>query len=601
MSLNNNQFKSTAIYGTFTNVDSTNGSILANGNFQRNLTVQGNLIIGNETINNSIATDTGGTIQFTLNKVLYNLTSTILSYLININSDVQIQLNSLSTRITNILSSNNVFSGTNQFGIMTFTTSLNGISNTTFNYLSGVTSNIQSQLNTLTSNISAILTNNNVFSGTNQFGTMTFTTTLNSITPTTFNYLSGVTSNIQSQLNTISANTSSFLTNNNVFTGTNQFGVMTFTTSINGISTSVFNYLSGLSSNIQTQLNNLSTSISAILTNNNTFSGLNTFTNNLVLNGHVNQTLTGSNVQYGSNALNAITTGIVNSAFGNYALATNSTSNYNCAFGNFSSIYTTGGQNSSFGGNSLQSNTSGNYNSVLGFYSGSNITTGSFNTCLGANTNIPATSNMSTAVGYGASCSTSNQVVLGTSTETVVIPGQFTFNNNINSISSTKFSYLANVTSDIQTQINNINTSFIPPINSTYQITRAYCTIIYNGTNYVFSNNNGFNSTLAFFPSTSTPSTSPHYLTLYLAVPTSNSSSPSNIYFSVNANGSYDNSSAMATTFIVFSVFNKNIYSVSGSNYYGFNLTWTTPNSTTFTEFAYLAVNTGYINVTVQW
>ena len=57
----------------------------------------------------------------------------------------------------------------------------------------------------------------------------------------------------------------------------------------------------------------------------------------------------------------------------------------------------------------------------------------------------------------------------------------------------------------------------------------------------------------------------------------------------------------MATTFIVFSVFNKNIYSVSGSNYYGFNLTWTTPNSTTFTEFAYLAVNTGYINVTVQW
>jgi len=99
-----NQFRSTEVYGNFINVDSTDGTIKADANFQRNLTIQNNLILGNETINTNtnIATDTGGTINFTLNKVVYNLTSTVLSYLVNITSDVQTQINNASSKLLSL-------------------------------------------------------------------------------------------------------------------------------------------------------------------------------------------------------------------------------------------------------------------------------------------------------------------------------------------------------------------------------------------------------------------------------------------------------------------------------------------------------------------
>jgi hypothetical protein len=48
MSLTNNKFKSTTIYGNFENSDYPDNSVLANGQFDRNLTVKGNIIIGNE-------------------------------------------------------------------------------------------------------------------------------------------------------------------------------------------------------------------------------------------------------------------------------------------------------------------------------------------------------------------------------------------------------------------------------------------------------------------------------------------------------------------------------------------------------------------------
>ena len=49
-SITTNQFRSTNIYGTFNNFDTSTKSILASGNFQRNLSVGGNLILGTETI-----------------------------------------------------------------------------------------------------------------------------------------------------------------------------------------------------------------------------------------------------------------------------------------------------------------------------------------------------------------------------------------------------------------------------------------------------------------------------------------------------------------------------------------------------------------------
>jgi hypothetical protein len=99
--------------------------------------------------------------------------------------------------------------------------SLNGMTTTTFNYLKNVTSDVQTQLNNIVTNannlyygIQNIFTQNNTFTG---FTTINFTTLKNNISSTTlFSYLSGVSSNIQTQLN------SSF-TQTNIFTGSNTF------------------------------------------------------------------------------------------------------------------------------------------------------------------------------------------------------------------------------------------------------------------------------------------------------------------------------------------------------------------------------------------
>ena len=94
-----NKFKSTTIYGNFNNIDYLDNSIQASGNFQRNLNVGGNLNLGTETSttdpNTLITTysDTGGNITFKLNNVTYTITPTILSYLINLNSDLITKFN----------------------------------------------------------------------------------------------------------------------------------------------------------------------------------------------------------------------------------------------------------------------------------------------------------------------------------------------------------------------------------------------------------------------------------------------------------------------------------------------------------------------------
>ena len=84
--------------------------------------------------------------------------------------------------------------------------------------------------------------------------------------------------------------------------------------------------------------------------------------------------------------------------------------------------------NTVFGTNALSSNTTGSNNTAVGYkagYAGTANKTGSNNTYVGyqAKANADNYSN-STALGAGATITASNQVVLGTSTETVVIPNQ---------------------------------------------------------------------------------------------------------------------------------------------------------------------------------
>jgi len=106
-------------------------------------------------------------------------------------------------------------------GNIIFNNLIGGIPKTVFSYLSGVTSNIQTQYynfyngnnsyggqNTFTNNttfwnaITLTNTENTLFNlGNSILTNITFSGSLNSITTTTFGYLSGVTSNIQDQLN----------------------------------------------------------------------------------------------------------------------------------------------------------------------------------------------------------------------------------------------------------------------------------------------------------------------------------------------------------------------------------------------------------------
>lgn len=119
--------------------------------------------------------------------------------------------------------------------------------------------------------------------------------------------------------------------------------------------------------------------------------------------------------------INGITIGrgsgynVTNTALGNNALFNN----------------TTGANNLAVGYQSLQYNTGGNYNVAIGGFSGNANTTGIYNTFIGSNTNTSGTYNYSTAIGYNATIYGSNQMVLGTSNETVIIKGDSSFNNRL--------------------------------------------------------------------------------------------------------------------------------------------------------------------------
>ena len=82
--------------------------------------------------------------------------------------------------------------------------------------------------------------------------------------------------------------------------------------------------------------------------------------------------------------------------------------------------------NTAFGSNTLNSNTSGTYNTALGAYAGAK-TNNSFNTYLGAQTDISGTTQISnsTAIGYNAQITASHQIVLGTISENISIPGPY--------------------------------------------------------------------------------------------------------------------------------------------------------------------------------
>jgi hypothetical protein len=135
------------------------------------------------------------------------------------------------------------------------------------------------------------------------------------------------------------------------------------------------------------------------------------------------------------------TTGNNNSFFGRSTGQANTIGTFNSFFGSLTGDSNTSGNNNTFVGSAAGSaNTSGNSNTFVGLQAGEGSTTGDHNSFFGVNagnTNTIGSSNTyigynakgaasvtnSTAIGANAFASGSNQVVLGTASSFVVVPG----------------------------------------------------------------------------------------------------------------------------------------------------------------------------------
>jgi predicted acyltransferase (DUF342 family) len=145
-----------------------------------------------------------------------------------------------------------------------------------------------------------------------------------------------------------------------------------------------------------------------------------------------------TNTAIGTNTLlNNNTTGSAwyNTAIGFWSLYDNTSGKENTATGMHSLRFNkTGNHNTAFGSYSLKQNIDGDYNTALGYNAGNINILGINNTYIGsnanANTGLTELSN-STAIGYNAKVDVSNQIMLGTSNETVVIPGDASFNSDL--------------------------------------------------------------------------------------------------------------------------------------------------------------------------
>ena len=123
-----------------------------------------------------------------------------------------------------------------------------------------------------------------------------------------------------------------------------------------------------------------------------------------------------ANVFIGALAGYSNTTGTGNMFLGQQAGA-NSTGSYNLFMGNSAGSGTTSGTgNTAIGDGSMLSNTTGQNNTSIGRYAGINLTTGSNNTFIGVAAAVPSGSGAltnATAIGYNASVTASNALILG--------------------------------------------------------------------------------------------------------------------------------------------------------------------------------------------
>ena len=232
-------------------VPSANINITGSATMGGNLTVNQNAYIsGSSTIYGAL--NALGSLNFTINSIndTYLTPNVVL-------------LNSVQT-----------ISGAKTFsGIMTLTNNivanLATITPLQLSYISGTTSNIQTQCNTLTTTTGSLQTQCN-----------TLTTTTGSL-QTQCNTLSTTSGSLQTQINTLAAASGTspnvvLLDSAQTITGAKTFsGIMTLTNNISANAATItpveLSYISGTTSNIQTQLNNATNGYEKIATISNTY------------------------------------------------------------------------------------------------------------------------------------------------------------------------------------------------------------------------------------------------------------------------------------------------------------------------------------------
>lgn len=143
----------------------------------------------------------------------------------------------------------------------------------------------------------------------------------------------------------------------------------------------------------------------------------------------------GRNSFFGSRAGFATTTGYANSFFGTDAGTANTTGRANSFFGDFAGNGNTTGFSNTFVGVSAGfQHKTGDDNTFIGRGSGTLQTGGNSNTLLGTNSNIANGLSFATAIGAGATVSQSNTVVLGRSSDSVLIPNSLYISNTAGGI-----------------------------------------------------------------------------------------------------------------------------------------------------------------------
>jgi hypothetical protein len=146
--------------------------------------------------------------------------------------------------------------------------------------------------------------------------------------------------------------------------------------------------------------------------------------------GYANQN-GNNNTSFGSQALFATTSGQNNVGVGVGSLYTNTSGNSNTAIGSSALYSVNASSNTAVGYYALTLTTSSN-NTAFGYQAGNTNTSGNNNTFIGYQATANANNyTYSTALGAGATITGSNQVVLGTASEKVFIPGDASLNGNI--------------------------------------------------------------------------------------------------------------------------------------------------------------------------